>query len=172
MTYNPDYFYYKGQHYGSGTFVTLKDEYINSHTYNGKKIWKGAMFLCKITEGNIVQYSFNIRIPKWYDMQELGITQQEIDECAVSFRIDALMLEEAIEEITKPIYPPANVKFVIPGFHDDMTPVKDWEVPSLMMAWMIFIMVSIGLLVFQQGLLLWPIVCFIFNKIRNEMLNR
>lgn len=172
MTYNPNYFYYKGQHYDSGTIITIKDEYINSHTYNGKRIWNTAIFLNRVYDEGKVQYSFNIKPPIWHDMREQGISQQEINECVCTFRIDALALEDAIEEITKPIYPPENTTFKIPGLHDDMTPVRDWEVPELMVAWVAYILVTIGVCIFKQGFLLWPIISFYFNKIRNEMLNR
>ena len=167
-----EYFYYKGQHYGSGTDVVLKDEYINNHTENGKKIWKTARFTNKFMDGNVVKYVFNIRRPDWYDMKQMGISQDEMNTYAVWFKIDALMLENAIEEITKPILPPENVTFRVPGFHEDMTPVKDTEVPELMVAWVVFIAFLVFSLVFKQWYILWPIAGFVFDKIRNEMLDR
>lgn len=173
-TNRAEYFYYNGKFYGTKTKVLLRDDYIDSHEFDGKKLRKEAMFSHKVTNNNIVHYCFQAIRSSWYVLKEEGFKNLEdyYNKCVTYFTIPALEIDDAIEEITNPICPPENVSFKVPGFHEDMTPVRDWEVSSLMIAWAVFIAFLAFSLVLKQWYILWPIAGFVFDKIRNEMLSR
>ena len=50
--------YYNGDYYSNGSEVKIKDEYIQTHTYNGQKIWKYARFGNKTTYNRQIAYLF------------------------------------------------------------------------------------------------------------------
>lgn len=166
------FFYYRGDFYIDGTEIALKDEYINTHKWNGQKIWKYARFVRQCNYNGRVSYYFAICGTGWFARQKLGLedTYEHIirKEHSYYFILDAFELESAIEDIPKPFkLERAQTEAVLDAI---VTPKKDTDYPEVVMAWIVYIFLLIGSLIFKQFYLLWAIETFIFLKIRKDMM--
>lgn len=163
------FFYYKGDYYINGTEIILTDEYVNSHTWNGRKIWKYARYDHQVVYGGCVAYFFCISNADWLALNKMGLGPNAADDYASFFVIQALDIERAIQEFTKPIKlrreQTEAIKEAI------ATPKSDFDNAGLVLLWVIYIAVMIVSLIFKQFYLIWFAVSIIFFKLRKEMLS-
>lgn len=161
------FFYYKGDFYIDGTEITLKDEYINSHMWNGKKLWKYARYDHQATYNGRIAYFFCRSKSDWLSLNAMGLDARAKNDYAAWFLVDAADLENAIEEITHPIkLEREETEAVLDAI---ATPKSDFDNPSLIILWLIYIIVMVGSLIFKQFYILWAIATIIFIKYRNDI---
>ena len=161
-------FYYKGDFYLRGTKVTLSDDWINSHQFQGKKPWKYMSFDSKIVDGGIVYFFFYSDKTDWMSLEKMGLELKDKNNYALYFSIKALDIEKAIEEITKPIKLDREETEAIKQSLTE--PQHDWDNNALVIAWIIYIAAMIGSLIFRQFYILWIIISIIFSQVRKDML--
>ena len=168
--------YYDGDMYYNGTKVKLKDEYIKTHTFYGKKIWKYARFDNITTYNNCRGYFFCITKDSLCDLLSMGYKNVEernaiVREHAPYFIIPCHELHNAIEEIIVPLKVEQNLantvqeSIVNRAFH----PKKDSEVPGMTVLWIIYILALIGSLIFKQFYLLWIVETLLFTRYRKVL---
>lgn len=146
------------------TRVALSPDYIATHADNGQKINRYAWFSHKFWDQN--GSCFYV-----FYLDRVG--QSHIaNKYAPVVKILSYDIETAISEIIQGIEQPEDFQIRFKGLHEDLTPVKDTEVPELMIAWVMFIAFLLFTLVFKQFYLIWPIAGFIFDKIRRDLLNQ
>ena len=164
------FFYYKGDYYINGTEITLKDEYIKNHRWNGDKLWKYARYDHQTVYNGRTAYFFCCIKTDWLSLNSMGLDIRAIDDYAPYFVIEALDLDNAIEEFIKPIkLEREETEAVLEAI---TTPKSDFDNPELTVLWVIYIAVMIGSLIFNQFYIVWAIVTFLFFKYRKEMLNK
>lgn len=154
--YDDKYFYYKGRYYTTKTVVKLTQQYRNTHTNLGFPIWKYAWFSHKIINRN--EYCFYYANEYYSNVNHEQIRSG--DYCGY-FQIKAEDLENAIEEIIKPVL----IELVL------ATPKKDCAVEGMGTLWIIYIAIMISSLIFNEFYIIWIIVTYLFFKLRNEILN-
>lgn len=169
--------YYKGDYYIGGTKLTLKDEYIQSHKYNNKKLWKYAKFGYKLTYNNRPAYFFWRTKHSLAELHSMGYHGGEslracMRDYAPGFVVYSYELENAIEEITDPIKLSKEENTAINKAIMDMIehPKRDWDDPTLLALWIIYIAVMIGSLIFNEFYIIWIIASIAFYYIREGML--
>lgn len=168
--YDPrSFFYYKGDYYINGTEIVLSDYYINTHTWNGRKLWKYARYDHQTLNNGSVAYFFCINRSDWLSLREMGLDPHAADDYAPYFVIRALDLESAIQEFAKPIKLNRVQTEVIK--QAIVTTRSDFDNATLIVLWLIYIFVMIGSLIFKQFYIVWIIASVIFFKCRREMLN-
>lgn len=163
MDYSNEFFYYKNKIYMHKTRVLLSPEYIATHLDNGCRISRHAWFDHGFINNNKSYYVFYL---------DRRSQTKNFNKYAPFVKIESRDIESAISEIIYPVEKPDNISIRFKGLHEDLTPIRDWEVPELMVAWVIFIAFLMFTLVFKQFYLIWPIAGFVFDKIRRDMLNR
>ena len=163
MDYSNHCFCYKQQFYMHKTRVVLSPDYIGTHANNGKKINRYAWFSHKFWNNGECLYVF------YLDRKSQNRDANKYSPCV---KINSNDIDIAISEIVYPIVKPDDVNIRFKGLHEDLTPIKDWEVPELMIAWVVFIAFLLFTLMFKQFYLIWPIAGFVFDKIRGDMLNQ
>lgn len=162
-------FYYKEDYYYNKTEIVLADTYIKSHKFNGKPLWKYAKFDHKIMSNGKVLYFFCRCKDDWLTLRDMGIDAKTMDEYATFFTIDAFELENAIQEILKPI---KMEKEKVDKVKEAMiTPKHDWDYPTLMFWWVIYIIAMIASLIFRQFYIIWGVASYLFFKYRKEILD-
>lgn len=170
------FMYYKEDYYINGTKITLKDDYIESRKFNGDKLWKYARFDHQTTCKNQTAYFFCRDKYQIYELYDMGYSKEEISACrqdyAPYFVLTASELEGAIEEITYPIKLSKEETTVINNAIIDMIdkPKRDWDDPSLLILWIIYIAVMVGSLIFNQFYIIWAIASIAFYYTRKGML--
>lgn len=159
------FFYYKGDFYINGTEIMLTDEYINNHQFNGKKLWKYARYDHQTVYNGRVSYFFCInKIDRSY-FNSMGLNK---DDYASYFVVEALDIENAIKEVTRPIkLERAETEIIKESI---AKPKKDFDNPALIILWIVYIAVMIGSLIFKQFYIIWAVASFLFFKYRKEML--
>ena len=158
------FFYYNGDYYINGTEIILKDEYINTHQWNGKKLWKYARYDHQTVYNGTVSYFFcaGSRFD-WYSIEKIG------DNYAPYFVVSALELENAIEEFTHPIkLPREQTEAIMEAITNQKS---DFNNSTLLILWIVYIAVMVGSLIFKQFYLIWAVASFLFFKYRKEMLS-
>jgi hypothetical protein len=162
------FFYYKGDFYINGTEIILKDEYINSHKWNGKKLWKYAKYKHQVFRDGRVAYFFCQSKADWLSLNEMGIDEDVRRNYAPYFVVEALDIENLIEGFTHPIKLKRKETDAI------MTSIteskSDFDNSSLMCLWIVYIAAMIASLIFNHFYILWIAASVIFFKIRKEML--
>ncbi len=167
--------YYDGEYYSNGTEIMLTDEYINTHTYNGKKIWKYAYFNNKVVfPDGTVAYSFHASRTSWLDYRMMGIDYNTCRDYAPYFNIYPFQLSGAIQEFTKPITLTESQKEAVNQAIMDMIehPKTDWDYPELVIGWIVYIIAMIGSLIFTEFYIPWLIATYIFYQYRKSILNQ
>ena len=148
MNYNC-FFIYNGKGYRAGTVIKLKQEYIDTHLFNGYKIWKYAYLSNKNCAQN--KYVFN---------QYRVYPCNKINEYAGLFLISQEELEDAIEEIIEP----REVEIV------PKTKRRDWESNEVMVGWIIYIVALFASLIFREWYIAWLFGSIYFFTWRNGKL--
>ena len=161
------FFYYRGDFYINGTEITLKPEYINTHRWNGKKLWKYARYDHQTTYNGQISYFFCASKFDWLSLNGMGLDMTVRDDYAPYFVVSALELENAIAEITKPIKLKREETEAI--LDNIVKPKSDLEEPGLVVLWLVYIAVLIGSLIFKQFYLIWAIATIFFIKYRGEI---
>lgn len=173
------YMTYKGEIYSTGTEVLLSNEYINTHTFDDKKIWKYATFSHSTTYYGRFGYVFKARKYFSLDLMVLGVPPSErlkvMSEIAPNFVIYPEDLSMAIEEITIAVkFTKATEKRIeesVDKIVDEVLhPKPDWEHPGLLGLWIGYLALMFGSLIFRQWYLIWPVITFIFIKWRSNIL--
>jgi hypothetical protein len=166
--------YYKGEYYINGTEVMLSDKYIEQHKYNNKKLWKQAYFHHKIINNGCATYFFCVINLDWSSLKKIGLDIKAKDDYASYFVVEALDLDWAIEEITKPIKLSKEetearnkaIEYMIEH------PKRDWDYPELLGMWLVYIIVLLGSLIFKEFYIIWIVATYIFYKTRKGILDR
>ena len=157
------FFYYKGDFYINGTEIILSDEYINTHKWNGKKLWKYARYERQGNYNGIPGYLFNI-----YNYGCLS--RQEQDKYAFDIFISTYDIDCAIEGFKRPIkLERAQTEVVLNAIS---TPKSEFDNPGVAILWLIYIIAMFGSLIFNQFYILWIIITVVFATFRREFLNR
>ena len=159
------FFYYNGDFYINGAEIMLTDEYINNHQFNGKKLWKYARYDHQTVYNGRVSYFFCInKIDRSY-FNSMGLNK---DDYASYFVVEALDIENAIKEVTRPIkLERAETEMIKESI---VEPKRDFDNPTLVILWIAYIVVMIGSLIFKQFYIIWAVASFLFFKYRKEML--
>lgn len=158
------YFKYKEKYYNNGTIVKLKDDYIKNNTYDGKKIYKYMRFMsrevfcekatCEFLMSPITEFKNIVKEFEWLQKNEEKYSRE--------WKIDASLLNNVIDRIIEPEI--CNNPLKEYGW---VRPETDWDHPELRFAWVVYIAVLIGSLIFKQFYLIWIVSSFIFNRYRN-----
>lgn len=168
------FMYYCGKYYINGTEIILKEQYTNSHTFNGKKIWKYARFDRKTVYNGVTSYFFCATKLDWFSLQEMGLTLENKKDYATYFVIETFNIDSAIEEITKAIILTEKESDEIKSNITNMIEHQktDFDYPELMMLWVVYAAVIIGSLIFKQFYIIWLIASYVFFVWRKDILNR
>lgn len=166
--------YHKGDYYSNGTEVVLTDEYINTHMFDGKKIWKYARFNDKVIRHGQTAYFFYAIKNRCLDYYRMGMDYSEINDYAPYFVIYAFDIESAIQEFTKPIKLSEEQK---DAWHQAIIdsidhPKRDWDYPELLFGWIVYIAAMVGSLMFKDFYILWLVVTYIFYRYRKGIVNQ
>ena len=165
--------YYEGDYYSNGTEIIVSDEYINTHTFNGKKIWKYAYFGNKTIYNGRTAYFFWASKRTWLDHRVLGIDYSTYNDYTPYFVVTALELPCMIQEFTKPIKLSEQHKEAVNKAIMDMIehPKRDWDYPELLIGWIVYIIVMVGCLIFKEFYIPWIIASYIFYEYRKGVLS-
>jgi hypothetical protein len=100
----------------------------------------------------------------------MGMNTRDLNDYAPYFVIEGIFVEGAIEEISKPI----KTEPIAPEalFDAVMKPGNDFEHEGVGALWIIYIIVMLGCLIFNEFYIAWAIVTFIFAMLRGEMLKK
>ena len=161
-------FYYKGDLYLEKTQIVLSDEYIRTHKYNGKSIWKYAWYSNNcINEGrsSYVFYAFKNR---FCDAYPLGLTYEYAQSCAPYFIIPASEIESAIESVSMPLKLTEEQKNIV--LDSLMQQKNDSDNSISVVLWLIYIIAMTGSLIFNQFYILWIIFTFVFFAIKRSII--
>ena len=163
------FFYYKGDYYINGTEIILKDEYINTHRWNGKKLWKYARYDHQTVYNGIISYFFCASRFDWFSLGGMGLDVSIQNDYAPYFVVSALELENAIKEFTRPIKLKREETEAI--IESIAKPKSDFDNSALLILWMVYIAVMVGSLIFKQFYIIWAVASFLFFKYRKEMIS-
>ena len=173
-----EFMYYKGDIYINGSQFTVKDSYIENHTYNDKKIWKYAKFTGTMSGPSGVMYYFWRDKYSFCDLWDMGYTDTNernncLKEYAPFFVVSAYELDDVIEEFTHPIILPKEDQAIVEEAIEDIitNPKKDWDYPELRVGWLFYIVAMVGSLIFNQFYILWAIATYIFITYRKNIIN-
>ena len=164
------FFYYKGDYYINGTEVVLTDEYINSHTWNGLKLWKYAKYDHQVVNNGSVAYFFCINKADRLALYAMGLDVNTTKNYAPYFVVRAIDIDYAIQEFTKPIKLSRETTEAIK--EAIVTTKSDFDNGWLIVMWIVYIAVMLGSLIFKQFYIIWIIASVLFFKWRREMLNQ
>lgn len=175
MIFDPvSYMRYKDEWYLNGTEVELKEEYIATHTYNGKKLWKYYRFnsIENYTDRGRCYLFFQCKY-SYCDLLSMGYNSVEerneiFKNRAPYVAIPCHELNKAIKEIIKPIRPsPTSTETVDTYFKNIVEhPKTDWDYPEMIILWSLYIVVMVGSLIFKQFYIIWAIATFLFLSLR------
>ena len=139
------YFTFNNIHYRNGTFVKLNKSYMDAH-YPNKIQYAGFNYI-KENGSTYMFYATNGNIKCDGEYGWISIEKCDIN--------------DAIEEIIRP--------FVVDVYV--IKPKNDFEMPVLIKAWCIYVLILLASLVFVQFYFIWAIVSIIFFQYRKEMMN-
>lgn len=164
---------YHNEYYINGTEITLKDDYINNHTFNGRKLWKYAKFDHQVTYNNQISYFFCARKTDWTDFRAAGVDRNAERDYARYFILTAWELEIAIEDVTRPIKLSKEETEAMHNAIIEMIehPKRDWDYPELRILWLVYIVVMVGSLIFREFYIPWLLATCIFSKIRKDVMS-
>lgn len=161
------FMYYNGDYYVDGTEITLTDNYMKKHKFYGKKLWKYAKFHHQTIYNNQVSYFFCATRIDWLSLNGMGLDVRVANDYAPYFVVTAMELNEAIDDIIKPIKLSQQETDVI---NEALTkPKSDFDNNGLIVLWLVYIAVMVGSLMFKQFYIIWAIASFLFFKYRKEL---
>lgn len=166
--------YYNGDYYSNGSEVMIRDDYINTHTYNGKKIWKYARFGSKTTYNGQIAYVFWRTKSQCIDFYMMNLDYKTQNDYAPFFVVYAYELSNFIEEFTRPIKMSDEMKAAREQAIMDMIehPKRDWDYPELLIGWIVYIGVMIGSLIFTEFYVPWIFASYAFYEYRKGVLSQ
>lgn len=166
--------YYNGDYYSNGTEIMVSDEYINTHTFNGKKIWKYAYFGNKTVYNGKTAYFFWASRRTFLDHCRMGIDYSKYNDYSPYFVVTAWELNNMIQEFTKPIKLPDKDKEAVDQMIMDIIshPKTDWDYLELIIGWIVYICVMMGSLIFTEFYIPWMIASYVFYKYRKGILSQ
>lgn len=165
---------YNGEYYSNGTEVMVSDEYINTHTYNGKKIWKYAWFGNNTIHNGQRAYVFYRSKCSCVDFYKMNIDYSTQGDYAPFFVVYAYELASFIEKFTKPFKMSDEQKTAREQAILYMLehPKRDWDYPELLLGWIIYTGVLIGSLMFKEFYIPWLIATYVFYEYRKGILSQ
>lgn len=168
------FMYYNGEYYIDGTEIIVSDEYINSNTFDGRKLWKYARFHSQTKYNGKNAYYFCATKLDVTSLRSMGIDLEARKQYAHYFIVEALDIQKAIGEITKPIKLSQREHERIDKHISDMIehPKKDWDYSELRVAWIIYIALMAASLIFNQFYILWIIITYFFFKWRKDIIDK
>jgi hypothetical protein len=132
---NYQYFFYEKIPYRTGTVVKLKKSYTDTHTYNGEHIWDYAYFSHRVDPYGYSKYLF---------MPYCAPTNSGVHYSGL-FRIDEKDMNNAIEEIIKPVYIDLVKK----------EKKKDIESSEVISGWAVLVIVLLFSFIFKEWYIIW-----------------
>ena len=167
------YMYYNGDFYLNGTEIELSDKFIEDHEKKtGERLWKYARFYGQ-TNKNGISYMFTRNKCTFSDLLSMGYRTVEErndiqDNCKPYFVLSPFELGVAIEKIVKPLKLEREQTEAV--LNNIATPKSDWDYPEMCVAWIVYIVVMIGSLIFKQFYIPWIIATIIFVKYRKGIM--
>ena len=162
---------YNGEIYINGTEIILSDEYIKTHTYQGKKLWKYAKFGHVTTYYGQTAYFFWSSRHNPLTCNMLGLDVNTLYDYACFFIVPVSELYDAVGEITRGFKLSKEETEMVYKAYEEMISKKDWDYPEMILAWIVYIVVLVGSLIFREYYLLWPIITYIFLKYRKGIMS-
>lgn len=154
LTNMAQFFIYNGKIYTQHTIIKVSQSYIDAHANDKEPIWPYYRFMRKYILDNKVYYEFQICkadvLGEWLNY-------------ATSFTTYPSELKSLIEDIVVPVEV-ENMQIDLPKAK------KDWEDSDTILAWIIYIAVMIGSLIFKQFYIIWLIATIIFFNYRRKRL--
>lgn len=168
------FMYYKGEYYINGTEITLTDDYIKNNLFNEKKLWKYARFDHQTQHNGYNAYFFCAIKLDCLSLHEMNIDVNARKDYASYFIIEAYKIESVINKITKPIKLTKEENEKIQECIIDLIehPKTDLDYPKLLAAWIIYIIIMIASLIFNQFYIIWFVASYIFFMWRKDILRR
>lgn len=166
------FMYYKGEYYINGTVIELKNEYINTHCFNNKQLWKYARFDHQAEYNGSMVYFFCAAKLDWLSLRDMDLDIQIRKKYAQYFIIKPYEIDNVVDKIIKPIKLTKEESDSINNSIAEIikNPNVDFVNPKLLVAWLIYIVMMICSLIFNQYYIIWIILSFIFFKYRKETL--
>lgn len=156
------YFTYHDATYCVGTEVIFSDRFAKSFRFYDEPIWKYARFYKRVNKDGRIMCMFTRKTTDFWWLKDHGMTWDDYNKTCGYFSVEESQLNNAIEEITKPI----EIEIVpLPKY-------KDWEVLPVMVGWVIYILVLFFSFIFKEWYLLWAAASFVFFSLRKALLNR
>jgi hypothetical protein len=156
------YFTYHGVTYCVGTEVNFSDNFIKEFRYEGKPIWRYARFNKRVLSDGQIMCLFTQKQTDWWWLKEHNMDWDDFKKTCGYFLLKESTLDNAIEEITKPI----TIEVL------KMPTYTDLEVVEVMVGWFVYILVLFFSFIFTEWYLLWIVASLIFFSFRKAMLNR
>lgn len=154
-------------HGNKGTIVKVKQSYIDMMAGKGIKIARYYQFRFREDDGKllfmrVVQYDNKEAIDLCYNGDKEAIESER--PCEFGIHVDRLDLKDFVDVYVKDDkHEVEEIKFKFQR--------KDREIPGLMSAWVIFIIILIASMIFKYFYVLWFIENIIFQMIRKEIRN-
>lgn len=168
------YFYYKGEYYGNGAKFATKEEFVGKATPRGiaKKFWKEYVFAGQHGD----KYFFNPLNCDYFSLTLEGYNPEEAREMSREYSgciaLTTLELDFYIGEILTP-------QNKMTGFLKEQVeksimdviehPKRDWDYPELVIAWIFYILLMIGSLIFTEFYIPWLLLTVGFVYIRSNI---
>ena len=169
---NRSFMYYNGEYYINGTEVVLSDKYVTNNVFNGKKIWKYARFDYQTTYYGKRAYFFSAVKLDWLSFREMNLDTNMAKDYAPYFIIETFKVNEIISTITKPIKLSSEETRIVNTAITDMitNPKTDFDNPILLTMWIVYFVVMVGSLIFNQFYIIWIIASYVFFTWRKDIL--
>lgn len=169
-----EFMYFNGEYYINGSEIVLSDEYLETHTFYGKPLWKYARFHHVVHYNNHVGYYFQACQNDWHAFYRMGIDVNTRFDYAPYFVITIAELPSAIKEFSKPIKLSREeteernqaIEALITN------PKNDFDYPELIIGWIVYIVALLATLIFKDFYLLWAVITFIFYKYRKGIVEQ
>lgn len=154
MCYNPMghaiFFVYNEKIYTKCTVVKPSQIFVDSYKIKGEDLWTYYRLMDVIVKNGITYYHFQIT----------RVLDCDFYKYKTSILVNQFEIDTFVGEITIPI------EVEIGKDNTPFIPKKDWEDKNMLMAWIVYIVVMIGSLIFKQFYIVWIIATIIFLKYR------
>lgn len=134
------YFYFNGEAYTTNTIVELDKIYIDTHYYQGQRMWKYARYKHTVCIDGGMYLFFNLA-----NIEFDRDTIKQSNQCCGYFLLPTNDIQLAIKQIVTPI-----PIVIIPVVRK-----KDYESKEVMIGWCIYIGVLLVSLIFTIWYLIW-----------------
>ena len=163
-----EFMYFNGEYYINGSEIVLSDEYIATHTFYGKPLWKYAKFDHKTFYNNQTAFFFCASRNDWLSFNGMGLDPNTRYDYAPYFVVTVSELSSAIKEFSKPIkLSQEETEARNKAIEELITnPKSDFDYPELIIGWILYIAALVGFLIFKEFYILWAAATFIFFKYR------